>query len=396
MFVVGFLALREPACSKEGSMQNSKLGVHNNFITEADAMKDFVQRAQPAVVKVLNPGDVDYPTHVKLTSPETAIIFRRYFDKQPLNNPVENARDAAAKILGSSVVRFRLADYVEGYNEIGPHPTADYMKFELELARILHNEGVKYLAGSWSVGCPDLPDWKSEWILQVLRVADGISVHEYCAPELLDPRGLDPNEPGTGFFTLRYRKWYPELPMDCKKPLFLTEIGIDSGAAHWPVPGQGGWRSFTDAEGYLRQLIRYDSELRKDHYVDSAAIFCWGTLDPTWATFDLSGLAAELLEDYLVSQQTETAEPDVNRFVGDRMQAHLIPANPEAAFQKYAWAYSLGSARSREIELTYKGRPILAQVYMRDWDLSRQFVVCAYLDDPRPWDLKIWRFERSN
>lgn len=284
---------------------SSKLGIHVNFATWVKRMKEFVRIARPAIVKVLNLGDVDFAAYVADVVPQALLIGRKFFGKQRFSSPEADADEAASRILGSSAVREGVVKIVEGYNEIGPHPTHDYMRFELRLAQRLHEAGIKYVAGSWSVGCPAIADWESTWILEVLRVADYIGVHEYCAPMMNDPRGMDAANPGQGWFTLRYRKWYPYLPPECQKPLLITECAIDSGAAHWDPGAQGGWRSFTDALGYLGQLAWYDQELRKDPYVAAAAIYCWGTLDPKWDSFDLSGEMADLLQGYLVDQQTE-------------------------------------------------------------------------------------------
>jgi len=277
----------------------SKLGVHINFITEADTMRDFILNTRPAIVKTLHHDGVFWQ-EIKAEYPELLLIGRRYVANQQLSNPTENAEDLARRIRDTSTAH--ICDAWEGYNEIGPHPTPDYMEFEVRLAELLHAEGIKYVAGSWSVGCPDIPDWDSNRILEVLRVADYIGVHEFCAPSMNDPRGLDADDLNTGWFTLRYRKWYPALPPDCQKPLLITECGIDSGAAHWDPGAQGGWRSFTDAQGYLEQLAWYDGILQQDNYVAGATIYCWGTLDPTWDSYDLSGKMVGVLANYIREQ----------------------------------------------------------------------------------------------
>jgi len=142
-----------------------------------------------------------------------------------------------------------------------------------------------------------------------LRLADYIGVHEYCAPRMDDPRGLDTGGPPEGWFVLRYRKWYPTLPSDCRKPLLITECGIDSGAVHWDPGAQGGWRSFTDAEGYLEQLAWYDQILQQDSYVAGATVFCWGTLDPVWDSHDISGGMVDLLAGHIIRQRSEPPTP---------------------------------------------------------------------------------------
>lgn len=281
----------------------SKLGIHVNVPTDEDRFVEFCRVARPAAILHLDLGNTPFARRVRAVSPETLIVGRKWFSSQSLTNPEGKADDAAGSILGSSCAREGLIDTFVGYNEIGPHPTHDYMRFQVRLAQRLHDAGMKYGAGSWSVGCPAIEDWESNWIREVLRVSDYIAVHEYCAPRMDDARGLDAAKPGEGWFTLRYRKWYPDLPSDCKKPLLITECGIDSGAAHWDPAAQGGWRSFTTPQGYLDQLKWYDGHLQADDYVLGAMIFCCGTHDPTWDTFDVKGEMLDLLQNYLVEEQ---------------------------------------------------------------------------------------------
>jgi hypothetical protein len=280
----------------------SKLGVHINFITEADAMRDFILNARPAVVKTLH-HDAVYWQEIKAEYPELLLIGRRYVESQPLNDPVEEAEDLAGGILDMSTAH--ICDAWEGYNETSLGKLGRLCRFDRRLAELLHQEELMYVAGSWSVGVPDIPDWQTPEMWDALRVADYIGVHEYCAPRMDDPRGLDTDDSTEGWFVLRYRKWYPTLPLDCQKPLLITECGIDSGAVHWDPGAQGGWRSFTDAEGYMEQLAWYDRILRQDNYVRGATIFCWGTLDPAWDSHDLSGTMADLLASYVIAQRSE-------------------------------------------------------------------------------------------
>jgi len=284
----------------------SKLGVHVNFITEANTMRDFILQARPVVVKTLH-HDALFWQEIKAEYPELLLIGRRYVEYQHLTDPLGEAEEMAQGIL--SLTTAHLYDAWEGYNETPRSQLEARCAFDIHLADRLHQEEVRYIAGSWSVGVPDVEDWLRPAMLDALRAADFIGVHEYCAPSMDDPRGLDPQDPTTGWFTLRYRKWYPLLPPDCRKPLLITECGIDSGACHWDPGSQGGWRAFTNAQGYLEQLAWYDGILQGDDYVAGAAIFCWGTLDPTWDSFDLRGEMIGLLADYLVEQGEAGRQP---------------------------------------------------------------------------------------
>jgi hypothetical protein len=182
-------------------------------------------------------------------------------------------------------------------------------------------------------------------------LADYIGVHEYCAPSMDDPRGLDGGDPSTGWFTLRYRKWYPTLPADCQKPLLITECGIDSGAVHWDPGGQGGWRSFTDVQGYLAQLAWYDGFLQGDAYVAGATIFCWGNLDPNWDSFDIGGDLVPPLATYLV-EQAGTPPPEPPPSVEELLQ-RIAELEAENALLAEQLAAAL--AKMEQVRLVLRG-----------------------------------------
>ena len=277
----------------------SKLGLHINHVTDARAMRDFILEARPAVVKTLH-HDRAFWQEIKAQAPGVFLLGRHYFARQPLEDPVVAAAFAADFILSEPTAH--VMDAWEGYNEIPASLLHPYLQFERELCRILHGEGLRYVAGSWSVGVPDIRAWTQSSMRDLLRDADFIGVHEYCAPTMQDPRG-------GGWFTGRYRRWYSTLPEECRKPLIISECGIDSGAAHWDPGAQGGWQSFTDARDYARQLAEYDSALQQDDYVKGACIFCWGTLDPTWSTYDFTPELARLVRENLMAGPVGPDQP---------------------------------------------------------------------------------------
>ena len=311
----------------------SKLGVHINFITEADAMREFILSAHPTVVKTLH-HDAGFWREIKTEYPELLLIGRRHVESQPLDDPEKEADTFARSILNTSTAS--ICDAWEGYNESGVSKLKKRCRFDIRLAQRLHEAGLDYVAGSWSVGVPEIASWQKPEMLDALRMADYIGVHEYCAPRMDDPRGLDTStDPLSGWFTLRYRKWYPSLPPDCQKPVLITECGIDSGACHWDLGAQGGWRSFTDAQGYLGQLEWYDQMLQQDKYIAGATIFCWGTLDPTWSTYDLKGDMSKLLKSYLINQQQPPAPPSPPTWVDMRA---VLPHHPTLQYERRSLA----------------------------------------------------------
>lgn len=284
----------------------SKLGFEVNGITDPTKMLAVFSYCQPRIVKSLH-HDPLFWRSVKEVCPNTFLLGRMYVDKQPLDDPIQAAIKHAIAIKASSCAH--IYDAWEGYNETPRDKLVDRCYFDIHMAKELHQDDIKYCCGSWSVGVPDIPDWLNSNMLDALSYADYVSCHEYCAPTMNDKRGLDLG--GTeGWFTLRYRKWYLTLPRNYQKPLIISECGIDSGAAHWPVGAQGGWRSFTTPAGYLEQLRWYDSWLMADNYVLGACIYCWGTFDDTWLSYDISGTMVELIAEYIREEPLPPIPPD--------------------------------------------------------------------------------------
>lgn len=279
----------------------SKIGLHINAITDGSAMRDFILEARPVVVKTLD-LQVPFWEEIKRHYPGLLLIGRWYIHHQPLEHPEAEAEHLAWQLTHNPLKN--IADAWEGYNEPSVGKLVELAKFDKRMAEILHSEGMKYVACSWSTGVPDIPDWQRPELHEALRVADYIGVHEYNAPRMDDPRGVT-------WLTLRYRRWYPDLPDDCKKPLLITECGIDSGSPpSWDPHGQGGWRSFTDETGYMGQLAWYDEELQQDDYVVGATPFLWGTRDPTWHTFDFTPALVTALQQHILTEGVQPQPPD--------------------------------------------------------------------------------------
>jgi len=268
-------------------MARSKLGLHINFITEADAMRRWILRVRPAVVKTLH-HDIAFWEPIKAEYPELFLIGRIEYEHQPLADPIAEARRVSRDILEQPTLR--VCDAWEGYNEIARDQLEQCCTFDIALAGLLHQQQARYICGSWSVGVPDVEDWQRPIMLDAIRASDFIGVHAYSAPRLSDPDRIK-------WYLLRHRLWYPHLPPDCQKPLLLTEFGIDRGVIDVGV--RDGWRRYTDADGYVEQLKWADARLQEDEYVMGATIFCWGTLDPDWKGYDISGRAVSLLGDYI-------------------------------------------------------------------------------------------------
>lgn len=281
----------------------SKLGLHINFLSEREAMREFIVEARPAIVKTLD-FDAEFWRVIKVLCPEVLVTGRYYVDQQPLDDAWRRAEEFARGLLARTVARERLITVWEGYNEVNTNDWPNILnqaRFDERMAHILHEEGMRYVAGSYGVGHPtDTGFARYAEVRAAFAAADFISTHNYFAPRLDDPRDRDGD--GWSWWLYRYRLWYDGLPEECQKPLLITECGIDSGAPHFDPGAQGGWRSFTTASDYVEQLAGFDGELQQDGYVRAAAIYCWGTLDPAWDSYDIKGEAAQGLRDYIASE----------------------------------------------------------------------------------------------
>lgn len=279
---------------------SSKIGTQTEHWFGGQDMVDWFAQTQPVIAKSIE----DAPDKIRAckdVSPDTFWIGRAYTEDQDMTDPLQAAVRQRDRILSKGMVRD--VDAWEGWNEVtGGHgwndETQRYLEADTHLCYLLHAEELKHVAGSWSVGCPsDLGVWRWHYMLTLMEETDYLGLHEYCAPTMWDIRGFSPPYSDkeayltSGWFTLRYRQVWDilESEIDYPPPIIITECGIDSGAAHWPVrvPPKHGWKSFTDIDNYIQQLAWYDRQLQMDDYVLGATIFTFGSASPHWPTFDM-------------------------------------------------------------------------------------------------------------
>jgi len=398
-------------------MSGSKLSIHINNLVDRDELRRFLLEARPAIVKTMRP-DKDFWREIKAHHPSLKIVCRVYQDDEEMHRRIMADPIRAAEwyvndhILHNIVPIADLVYGVETVNEMARHDTERYRRqarYDEKVADLLQPYGIKAIVWNGGVGHPSgtMVEMRkfvnlSEFVAACAHPnTAAIGSHEYCAPIMAAEDLYKPHD--KDWFTLRYRRWYPMLPEHAQKPLFIGETGIDGGIGpqDWPGVVQGGWKTnIGDADEYIfgeHNLPWYDNELQQDDYVVGATIFCYTWPDDEkWKSFVVAGGDLNKLGTYIQSQATGTVED----YIGEVMQEHVIPANAQAWFQQYAWANELGAARSSEVgydgELWYKGHPYLAQVFMRDDDLTTQHIVYAQLDDPRQWQEKTAHFDRAN
>jgi hypothetical protein len=268
----------------------SKLGLHIISWNHSSEILDFIAMAQPRLIKMLEFNDTN--TNVaRASSPSTLFVGRQYIDNQPLDNPALNARNFFSQLKPAIDKMGSRIDVWEGYGEIvlnSPDDAARYNDFTVAWADIMHSQGLKCAAFSFSTANPDLSYWPM--LADGARACDYLALHEYDYPRM-DTRAGD--------FCLRYRRSYAALPADARRPILITECGIDDGQNQ-------GWMQYATADDYLAQLAWYDSELMKDDYVAGASIF---TIDgKDWRYFDVLHIVGRI-GDYIAAHPTPTPPP---------------------------------------------------------------------------------------
>ena len=269
------------------------LGAHVNMTT--GGLPEVIQEWKPPLVVTLDHSDVWHG--VKAASPDTILVGRLYQEWEPdfasdSLDPIQAAREHCEEILPWAERMGETYSFWQGVNEpiIKDHESMQrYADFEVERARQLAGHGFRVAVGSFSVGNPELAYWQSflPALEAALEYSGALALHEYAWPT------LDNEHP---WYLLRHRKVYdgePEhgwegLPWHLRAlPLLITECGLD-GLIEQGYPPRG-WQVLygKDPDQYLEQLAWYDAELQKDAYVVGAALYCCGTSDWQWKSYDI-------------------------------------------------------------------------------------------------------------
>lgn len=261
----------------------NKLSVQ--ILTYTPEAFEFVKIAQPSYLKVLDIESklMDGASYIQALCsliPDLRVIFRHYRHPEDQKLDLKESdrfADDLLRRLDSSQVR----DYiyaVEGYNETGLWDDGPlYSEWTKQFAKRMRREGLKSIAYNFSTGNPpEMWLWKD--YLEGLAESDFLGLHEYGAPSVLSDKGWQ---------SLRYRKVYEEFPRELQnKPLFITECGIDSGNIG-VLPNKGYKYFGMGDETYTSQLNELADEWDKDQ-VECGFVFCCGSRDPAWGTFDTS------------------------------------------------------------------------------------------------------------
>lgn len=351
-------------------MAKSKLGIY--VISNAGVnVVDYVRHTMPRVILSMD-HNLETWREVKAISPDTFILGRYYLDDGEqvyLDNPEVRATEFYARMRPDMEKMRGVYDAWMGYNEtiINSDVQARRLsRFYARWGQLMRHGGFKSAAYSFATGTPAAgfpnPDGDGnepnywEFLTGGLRECDYLSLHEYSAPRMQDLQG---------FLCLRYRHVWGLLPEDARRPIIISETGIDGGVIPGGSMAQKGWTFFTSEEGYLHELQWYDDNLLIDDYVVGATIF---SLNP-WGIQGSFGIAqADKIRSYIgqggapppLHPPAQTLEEAV------RAAAEAVPwmpVNNTAALWRYAKLNGLQDQQTDEIHFTFEGDEYLAQVF---------------------------------
>lgn len=284
-FFLGALAVNLASWRLAFSMAKSKLGIYIIGLGSLDAVNWFA-KAQPRIAVSMDHNSEKW-REIKRVSPNTFIVGRYYLDdgEQKFDDPERDAEKFLGRMKSDAEKMRGIYSAWMGYNESVVQTSAEaerLSQFHVRWGDLMRAEGLKSCAYSFATGNPKLNLWPS--LADGLRHCDYLSLHEYAAPTM---------NAGQGWLCLRYHKVIESLPADARRPVIITECGIDGEVVG---RGQEGWRKFTDEAGYLRSLQWYDAEIRKGDDVLGAAIFA----ADAWGKNGSFGIAnANLIRDYI-------------------------------------------------------------------------------------------------
>lgn len=356
----------------------SKLGLH--FQNLPAWHTDVVNNSAVKWVKMIDPAG-PYPYNRPVN-----VIGRRWIGGEGAEARfIHEGATGADAYFDLLLPRYREAPWVtvwEGPNEPSPY-WSDFdtlAPFYLRWTQRMRDAGLANAIGGFSVG---QPDWN-----HIARLRDALAIapywhlHEYSQPTM---------QTDAGVLCLRYRTFVNELrKAGCRVPkLIISETGIDGGAVTPERESQKktgrGWKSFATREQYQEQLAWYDAEICKDDYVACATAFLSGPNDG-WRDFDVDeGLARWICARH-------SALPiDVERALGDAMQAHIVPLNPSAAFEQAGAAQGLLPA-GEEFDCSVNGIIYRCQAYRSPGERGWQYGAYTEVGN---WSKVRW-FKRSN
>ncbi len=150
--------------------------------------------------------------------------------------------------------------------------------------QLMHAQGELVAGFSWSTGNPvsDKLGLVVPYLTEAAAAVDVHAFHEYYSLW------------GGQWDWARYRNFEAALPAYARKPVVITEAGLDDNGD----PYTGGYRPKKSYQEYLEILKAYDAVLMQDPYVLGATVFAWG--DWGWPSFEIDPMI-DIIANYVAS-----------------------------------------------------------------------------------------------
>lgn len=290
----------------------SKLTLHCQQIP--GFVGSFLDMANAEYVKIIDPPEQN-------PFPGKKVIARFFMNDADSNALVWQGADGADQWFDWVYPAIAARPYIyatESGNEPQPMWEPAFVvalgEYTTRLSTLMYNAGLKLVGMNWSVGWPYLQYFNdpSPTVVElgpaIQHLADHghyLGLHEYSAPAMWDNEGA---------YCLRYRNTVNELAalgFDVPNVL-VTECGIDGGVINQP---KTGWKTFTNEQGYIDQLLWYEQRLRENSYVKAATVFTAGPFQD-WLDFEVTeSLAMNLANELANMPQQERAKGiDVSQY----------------------------------------------------------------------------------
>lgn len=261
-------------------------GVHINALN-ADALKTL-RDGRPALVKTLDWGHdwgqlvADYDIR--------CLVLRKWMDDDAALTPTPEA--AAERLWNKmkpdldrvmSTLAGRTAEVVleTPWNEA--HQRGDDLARHATACRrfceLAHDHGLKVAVGCFSVGNPEPSEFPR--FAEGMTLADYLAVHEYWTPDHF-------NAP---WWVGRWRLLLDALPASLRRPVIISECGIDGGLEGRDA-SRAGWRAYgMPPDAYVADLQEYMDHLDGD--VVGVAVFnCGDYAGGRWGAFEIADTSA--------------------------------------------------------------------------------------------------------
>jgi hypothetical protein len=226
------------------------------------------------------------------THPDAVRLFRHYFHSQDLDaDPAWVAGEIISALGGYRHPRL----FVQIYVGVGcdPESTAKYIRLCQRVVPILRATGLRVAGPGWFSGSFTEEAWRA--FREATVTIDGVA-YRWCGFERICVQGYWFHGIGpTQWNAHRYRLfWQPGDP-----PVQIGECCEDEvrDGPNGTYVGRPGWKANDGAspERTRAGLVRFAAGLEADHYVEGAAIYTFGVVDPKWAPFAAEDLYTEAL-----------------------------------------------------------------------------------------------------